>query len=310
MKIKAIIFSYLRNEAHLEFLLVFRSLLERFPDARALVEMLCAPFAQLLALEQKLVDAARASNFTQLLADVDHRVDRDIAAIKAAIRSAQHHFDPAVAEAARELHDRMKSFGDIKAKAYEEESAAVQRLLADLQGPLVQQTRLVNVAEWVAELANAEAEFVSLFAQRNTELADRPQENLRDVRRQIEEAYHKITACIDTDLILHGEEKCGELARQLNEEVRYFNEHSHHHAKHDLHHAAVDSIADQPFAGKAVTPIPTVRYTDSKGEALELTFAKDFTLTYKDNDRVGTAEVIIHGKGAYKGQKVVTFSIV
>jgi hypothetical protein len=52
-----------------------------------------------------------------------------------------------------------------------------------------------------------------------------------------------------------------------------------------------------------------VRYTDSKGAQLELVFAKDFTLTYKGNDRVGTATISIHGKGAYKGVKVVTFNI-
>ncbi|MDR3328968.1 MAG: DUF6261 family protein, partial [Prevotellaceae bacterium] len=243
------------------------------------------------------------------LADVDHRIDRDVAGVKAAINAALYSLDAAVVEAARQLHARLKEFGDLRAKSYEEESAAIQVLLGDFAGAYAQQVALVGLAMWVADLQAAEAEFTALFAQRNIELADRPQENLRDVRRQIEAVYHQITTCVDANIVLGGEATCGELARQLSEEVKYFNEHSHHHAKHDLHHAAVDSIADQPFAGKAVTPIPTVRYTDSKGATLELTFAKDFTLTYKDNDRAGTAEVIIHGKGAYKGAKVVTFNV-
>jgi hypothetical protein len=69
----------------------------------------------------------------------------------------------------------------------------------------------------------------------------------------------------------------------------------------------VDEIPAQPFAGKPVTPIPVMHYTDSKGAKVELAL---FTLTYEDNDRMGTAEVVIHGKGGYKGQKAVTFSIV
>jgi hypothetical protein len=31
--------------------------------------------------------------------------------------------------------------------------------------------------------------------------------------------------------------------------------------------------------------------------------------TYKDNVEVGTATLVIHGKGAYKGTKTVTFNI-
>jgi hypothetical protein len=41
----------------------------------------------------------------------------------------------------------------------------------------------------------------------------------------------------------------------------------------------------------------------------QLSLGKDFSVTYKNNTHVGTAEVTIHGKGAYKGQKTVTFNI-
>ncbi|MDR3261023.1 MAG: hypothetical protein LBT78_04225 [Tannerella sp.] len=37
--------------------------------------------------------------------------------------------------------------------------------------------------------------------------------------------------------------------------------------------------------------------------------SKDFTVTYRKNIEVGTADLIIHGKGAYKGTKTVTFNI-
>lgn len=35
----------------------------------------------------------------------------------------------------------------------------------------------------------------------------------------------------------------------------------------------------------------------------------DFSVTYRNNVNVGTATLILHGKGAYKGQKIVTFNI-
>jgi hypothetical protein len=66
----------------------------------------------------------------------------------------------------------------------------------------------------------------------------------------------------------------------------------------------VDAIPVQEFTGKAITPIPVVHVGD-----VELSFAKDFTLTYKNNIEKGVAEMGIVGKGNYAGKKTVTFNI-
>ncbi|MDR3236031.1 MAG: hypothetical protein LBT48_04805 [Prevotellaceae bacterium] len=50
-------------------------------------------------------------------------------------------------------------------------------------------------------------------------------------------------------------------------------------------------------------------YREEGKPTVELVFAKDFDVTYKNNTDVGTADLTIHGKGAYKGQKLTTFNI-
>jgi hypothetical protein len=310
MKINTINFSKLRNEAHYEFLLVVYHLLDGFPEVKNLIGALYAAFLDLLQLEKKLLDAARLSIYTQKLADLDLRIDRDVSGIKAAVNAALYSLTPAVVEAAHQLQARLKEFGDIKTKSYEEESAAIEVLLNDFMGAYSSQATLLGLTSWIADLQAAESEFAALFSQRNAELSNRPKERLKDVRRQIEQLYYQITGVVDANIVLNGEATCGEFVRQLNEQVKYFNEHSHHQTKHDLAPAAVDSIADQLLDNGAATPIPVVHLTNDKGVTVKLIFAKDFTLTYKDNNRVGTASVIIHGKGAYKGTKMVSFNIV
>lgn len=59
------------------------------------------------------------------------------------------------------------------------------------------------------------------------------------------------------------------------------------------------------YDGNAKTPTVTVKIGDTK-----LINEKDYILSYTDNIEVGTAHVIIQGKGAYSGNKVVNFSIV
>ena len=310
-KIKAVYFNSLRNEAHYEFLWVFRHLLDEFPAVRTLVAVPYEEFIVLLAIEKKLLDAARASVLTEQLAAADHRVDRAITAIRAVINAARHSLDPAVAEAARELHIRLRAFGDIRGKAYEEESAAVQVLIDDLGNAYVQQTSLVGLQSWLTELTTAEAEFTNLYLQRGSEAAGRPEERMVDVRREIEEKYRNIVTLVDAAAILTPGEYDGFIDK-VNVQVQYFNEHNHHHARKDLgagDHTVIEPIETQQYTGRPITIIPEVHYREEGKETKRLYLGEDFSVTYKNNVNVGMAELTIHGKGDYKGQKTATFNI-
>jgi hypothetical protein len=58
------------------------------------------------------------------------------------------------------------------------------------------------------------------------------------------------------------------------------------------------------YEGVPVVVLPKVFY-----EKKELVFSVDYELSYRDNNRIGMATVFIHGKGAYKGKTLMTFTI-
>lgn len=73
-------------------------------------------------------------------------------------------------------------------------------------------------------------------------------------------------------------------------------------------------------SGKAVKPKVIVTYyepgrydeatgTRIEGKTVTLKKGKDYTVTYKNNKKVGTAMAIVKGKGAYKGKTIETFSV-
>lgn len=66
----------------------------------------------------------------------------------------------------------------------------------------------------------------------------------------------------------------------------------------------VSAIANQVYTGKLVKPSVTV-----KNGTTTLKAGTDYTLTYKNNRKVGTAKVVITGKGNYTGTKTVSFKI-
>ena len=69
--------------------------------------------------------------------------------------------------------------------------------------------------------------------------------------------------------------------------------------------ATISSIENQIFTGKAIAPKPTVKLGSTT-----LVWKTDYTLSYKNNTKVGTATITITGKGNYAGTKSTTFKIV
>lgn len=68
--------------------------------------------------------------------------------------------------------------------------------------------------------------------------------------------------------------------------------------------AKVSSIAAKTYTGKAIKPVPTVKL----GTAT-LKKGADYTLSYKNNVKVGIATVKVTGKGNYTGSRSATFKI-
>lgn len=64
-------------------------------------------------------------------------------------------------------------------------------------------------------------------------------------------------------------------------------------------------IGDQAYTGKAIKPKITVK----SGNKI-LAAGTDYTLSYKNNTKLGTATVTVTGKGNYTGTKKLTFKIV
>jgi hypothetical protein len=312
-KIVTALLHYFRNEAHYEFMVVFSDLIHSFPPAMMVVLKLMQAFLDLFMLEDRLVNLMHKSDYTKKIAEEDHRVDRAITGMRSLIAAALHHFDPAVVDAAQSLYNRFAAFGNMAQKTYEEETADVHLLIRDLQSAdYADKVTVVGLAPWLTELRAAETAFETLLAQRNTETAEKPQERLKDVRREIDKVYHQMTDRINAAATMDNADTYTQFINELNAKITYFNDHRHHHALKDISvsdHCVIEPIDTQKYTEKAIIPIPKAHWREKDKPTVELVFAKDFSVTYKNNVEVGTADVILHGKGAYKGQKTATFNI-
>lgn len=69
--------------------------------------------------------------------------------------------------------------------------------------------------------------------------------------------------------------------------------------------AAFKAISKKTYSGKAITPNIKITYNKKK-----LVKGKDYTLSYKKNNAVGTAYITIKGKGNYTGTVKKSFTII
>ena len=65
------------------------------------------------------------------------------------------------------------------------------------------------------------------------------------------------------------------------------------------------SVKKYPYIGKKIKPAVTVKYGQKK-----LVKGRDYSVRYRNNKRIGTARVIVKGKGKYKGTVIKKFRIV
>ncbi|MDR0412495.1 MAG: DUF6261 family protein [Dysgonamonadaceae bacterium] len=306
MKIDSLELDHLLNETHYQFMLDYYDLLGAHPNVVSIVTSLMPKFSELLTIEGKFVDAVKVSFYTEKLAESDHRRDRAVVGFTTAVRSALHHYDPKCLEAARRLEVRIKTFREeIATKTYMDETAAVKVFIDDLEGTFEADVTQLGLTGWVEEMAIAQNDFQTYFTNRASEMADRPEGQLRNIRRQIDTIYRGMTKLIVAQILINGEKGYGHFVKDLNYRIEYVKEHSHHHAKIDIKDAVIATIPDQVYEGKPVIVLPEVSF-----EGKKLVFAADYEVTYKHNDRVGTASLSVHGKGAYKGSNITRFNIV
>ncbi|MBR5336680.1 MAG: hypothetical protein IK152_01720, partial [Lachnospiraceae bacterium] len=72
----------------------------------------------------------------------------------------------------------------------------------------------------------------------------------------------------------------------------------------DMKNATVEGVIDKTYTGKAITQNITVNLGGKN-----LKKKTDYTVSYKNNKKAGTATITITGKGEIKGKKTVTFKI-
>ncbi|MDR1172549.1 MAG: DUF6261 family protein [Bacteroidales bacterium] len=208
MKILRLDFYKLRNEEWFQLFTEFRDLVLKYnPDALNIAE-LWATFLILYADADTALEIIRKSADTALMIEADHVRDQTFRGFADAVKSARKHFDPAKRAAADRLAILFDHFGNLAQKAPNEETAGIYNFLQELDNGTPGTALPVDVLglrDWAVRLAEDNAAYETLVKGRNTEVAQRSKLNVKNVRRELQETYRKMTERIEATMTLNSE---------------------------------------------------------------------------------------------------------
>jgi len=117
----------------------------------------------------------------------------------------------------------VENYGNINRKSYDEQTAAINSMVKDLQTGYAEDIATLGLEKWVTELAAANEAFEELMQKRYEAEAGKPQYTMKTAREEVDEAYRVIIERIDALIIVNGEEQYAGFVNDLNERIERYN---------------------------------------------------------------------------------------
>lgn len=192
MKIMNIKSEKLRNEEHFQFQSELIELVERFTPVTLGIEAAFAAYLPLYANEAEALDVIRKSAVTDEIANADHLRDTTFRGMCYTVKGATNHFIPKKREAAERIQIAIDHFGNINAKPYDEQTASIKTLLADLNTTYADDVATLRLEEWITELQVDNNAFEALMNERYSDDAGKTQLKMKEVRKEVDAVYRTI----------------------------------------------------------------------------------------------------------------------
>jgi hypothetical protein len=205
MKILKFIRRKLRNQEWIEFYLDFRKRAEYFGIRNLDIEVLFAQFVVLLEKADNLLVILRKSIYTQELEAADKKRDKIFRGFCSVAKGLRVHPDEVKQKAAKELCNLLDGYKKLVLEGNQTaESGAIHNLLQDLRGKYAADMTLLELAYWTTAIDKAETDFLTLRGERTEESVDKPKEDLRQIRNQVDILYNAMISKMDIQLLADG----------------------------------------------------------------------------------------------------------
>ncbi|MDR2358367.1 MAG: DUF6261 family protein [Prevotellaceae bacterium] len=255
-----------------------------------------------------LLNKQRASALTPQIAEKDQERDDLFAEIKRTSKTAQKSSIAANVAAGTKMVETLQPFWDINKEPMMSQTAQIKLFYSRFHSDeaAVSAAEVIGLTPVLEALIAANTVLSKLYNDRLDEIATLEGPSATSVKSAVIAAYDEFCTTVEVTLSALPGEPLQLLFNEINDIRRKYI--SRLPVPLDEAHTTVEPIPVQPYTGKPVTPLPRVYFQTGK-ETVELVFAQDFNITYRNNTNVGEAKLFVHGKGKYTGTYDTTFHI-
>lgn len=225
-KVTPVVFSYFRNNDHVQFMTDFNTLVSNATPLALKIEALYPEFNEAYMALDKAFKVDGGSMLTLPIIGADGLRDRFWSALGMRVRATL--IGPVEAEvaAAKKIKRVYDLYGNVRRLSQTEESAALNSLVADLENeenaPLC---TTLGLTAWVTALKEQNALVQSLVQQRREEDAHKNSGDMKAVREAIEPVYEKIVSRINALIELEMDTpEIDEFVSLLNKQIKEYYE--------------------------------------------------------------------------------------
>jgi hypothetical protein len=277
-------------------------------------------YSAAVSQESDIFIYVRRSEFTKKKEIADRLRDESFMGVTGTVRVNLTHFDADKQKAAVHLDNLLSGYNYLPKMNYDAETAAVDSLVAHMRSAeYAPSVGALQLAGWVDKLDEINTQFKTYVQDTAQEEINRPSVTTKQARIRSDNALGLITTRVEALVTLNGKTAFTGFIAEYNTLAKHYNtlmnEHiGRIHARTDISNAVIALITQHPFTGKPIIVIPDVAVQevapDNTVKTKELVFTQDFTVSYANNVKPGTATLSIRGIGKYKGEVVTTFNIV
>ena len=222
MKIAILNLPRLRNEEHFQFHTDFKNLTESNNPASLGIAEAFENYLLQYGNEGEALDVIRKSAVTDDIAEADSLRDNIFKGLRDAMKSAGRHFLADKQQAAARLQVVLDHYNGMSFKPYDEETAAITSMLAELENH-AEDITLLGLSEWVSELKANNVAFDNLKRARYSEIASKTQLRMKQTRVSADDAYTRVTKRINALAIVNGEAAYVAYINELNQRIASYS---------------------------------------------------------------------------------------
>jgi hypothetical protein len=223
MKTNRIDLPHLRNEEHFQFHTEFKASVAKYGAKVLNIEEAYTSHETLYGQEMDALQVIRKSATTEQLADADAERDDIFRGMSDALKSNHNHFNADKRTAAARVKVVFGQYGNVARKPYDEETASITKLIAEVKGSLVNDIATLGLSDWMAELDSRNKAFDTLMKSRYSEEAIKTDLQMKSVRVEIDAVYRSIIERLDALMLINGAATYEPFVRELNARVDRYN---------------------------------------------------------------------------------------